>query len=298
MLYNHRAPHTVQHYDLTYGRLRSDPLTKQSPHSLHYKLQFLTLRPISAGEEIFGDYGEEWFFTRGIEMDDSLDGEVPMHYESMEALQEAGHCLSDIEVKRSTIFGAGDGVFTRRSFKTGEIVSISPLVNIPKHILKKMEKDSVLGNYCFSIPESNDTFLPIGTAGMINHGGHDDGDHGLVNLRVEWYQWNNNRVVGVKESEAEAEGEAEHEVVSEESTGDSKNNNRAEIERDTPSPYGLYDFAYFATRDIAKGEELFISYGEEWEAAWEHYSKDKQERRGGKKGDESVQPLFRHFISL
>ena len=296
MIYNHREPHTVQHYDLTRGRQRTDPYTKKSPYSLHYKLQFQTLRPIMAGEEIFGDYGDEWFWTRGIDIDDSLDGEEPMRYESMAALAEAGHCLTDIEVKRSTIFGAGDGVFARRAFVKGEIVSISPLVNIPKTILKEIEEDTVLGNYCFSIPESDDAFLPIGTGGMINHGGLPEDENTRVNLKVEWYQWNNNRVILSDKTDTDPAAAKARPTESDSATVQTPH---AHAEKGIHSPYGIYDFAYIATRDINVGEELFISYGEEWKTAWEEYGKEKREHhKDHKSGEESTPPIFRHFIAL
>jgi hypothetical protein len=100
MIYNHREPHTVEHFEATRGRSRSHPQTKLLPQSQHYKLDFKTLRPIAAGEELFGNYGEEWFWTRGIEVDDSLDSAIPMLYESLETLREVGHCLSDIQINR------------------------------------------------------------------------------------------------------------------------------------------------------------------------------------------------------
>lgn len=99
MIFNHREPHTVQHYDLSRGRSRSSPLTRMTPYSVHDKLQFQTLHPVSAGDEIFAHYGEEWFWSRGID-EYVEEGDGTMRYESMSALKAVGHCLTDINVSR------------------------------------------------------------------------------------------------------------------------------------------------------------------------------------------------------
>lgn len=281
MIYNHRQPHTVQHYDATRGRPLTDPRAQKSPQSLHYKLDFHILRPVAAGEELFADYGEDWFFDRGITFDEELDDGPPLRYENTAALQEAGHCLSHIRIARSNIRGAGDGVFTTRAFAQGEIVSISPLISIPKSILDEVRNETVLANYCFSAPGTDDAFLPIGTAGMINHGGLAEEVGGsVVNLRVEWYMWSDQR------------RHAQHKPLDPQ---DVKRNAEA-----GKSPYGVYDLAYRATRNIAAGEELFISYGKEWEEAWRSYrrAKDLRASSGGDDEINAAEQLFRHFISM
>lgn len=173
------------------------------------------------------------------------------------------------------------------------------MINIPKRILDRIQNDTVLSNYCFSVPDSEDVFLPIGAAGMINHG--QAGGLDLVNLRVEWYLWNNNH----------PEFDSEEPPIQVNVSSDAGK-----------SPYGLYDFAYIATRNIMAGEELFISYGTEWDAAWSEYIsvkrdlKDKRveeaKRRSSTHADEentehkvddwysatTSEPLFRHYISL
>ena len=189
---------------------------------------------------------------------------------------------------RSTIPRAGSGVFARRSFSKGDIVSISPLIGISKEILKKIDNDTVISNYCFSVPHFDDVLLPIGTAAMINHGGIDRNED-LSNLQVEFYEWNanNRQVIGAGIGKSYR-------------TIDAAINNT-----DMSSPFGKYDFAYIATRDINAEEELFISYGTDWIIAWENYMTLKRQyelrqRIEKSNGDEYADkaPLFRHFISM
>ena len=97
MIFNHRDPHTVQHFGVNNARQGAT-----SPHTTHYKMRFHTLRATEAGEELFASYGEEWFWTRGIEYDNNYDGTAPIKYKSVRELHRVGHCLSDIYVKRWT----------------------------------------------------------------------------------------------------------------------------------------------------------------------------------------------------
>jgi hypothetical protein len=209
--------------------------------------------------------------------------------------------------------GAGDGVFTRRSFSKGDIVSISPLVNIPKHIMNKIENETVLGNYCFSTPESDDLFLPIGTAAMINHGGCESDKNSLVNLRVEWYQWDSNHIVGAVREEDKNGISGISDINDGKQTSETSKKDGEDGK--STSPYGLYDFAYIATRDIGSGEELFISYGRDWDDAWKRYRDDRSDARwqgnsdsndegwgdhsdSDSSGSSEENNVFRHFISL
>jgi hypothetical protein len=196
------------------------------------------------------------------------------HSRSIEELKKTGHCLTDIRMKTSTITGADQGLFAVRSFSTGEVVSISPVLVMGKHILSRSDANSVLVNYALSVNGSDVSLIPFGRAGMANHGGSS------ANLRVEWYDWPSRRSGGMP-------------LILSEKT----------IEELESAPFAPLDVSYRALRDISEGEELTIDYGPAWEAAWSQYVKDLASWTDAMKDaatalSELQQPVFRHTIGI
>ena len=80
---------------------------------------------------------------------------------------------------------------------------------------------------------------------MINNAGKQS------NTKVHWYEWNKRRVLYGHEMPSAV-----------------LHNSIQELES---MPFAPLDISYVATRDILKGEELTLDYGEEWELKWKEY---------------------------
>lgn len=248
MLINHAE--NWDNTDYVYATKRADIVDASerltSPQTTYASLYFSTTTDVFVGEELFTNYGgEQWFNARGIPYDsgeDSLD--VDDRSRDIEELSASGHCLTDVAVDDSAIPGAGQGVYAERSFKAGEVVSITPVLILPKHILNDTYANSVMVNYVLSVDGSDVTLLPLGRASMVNNGGKES------SLSVHWYDWEGQRVLYDQYPSAALE---------------------RSIEELEASHFANLDISYVATRDIEEGEELTLNYGPEWEAAWKEY---------------------------
>lgn len=244
MLYNHMHPKNLDNYWHSTPNIDAETYRDiyAHPFTTYTEVEYVANRPIRMGEELFASYGEgsEWFTARGIELSPlDYDPSSPPLY-SQEFLVENGHCMSNIEVKNSSIPLAGQGIFARKAFKKGEIVSISPVLVIPKHDLESTASHSVFFNYCFLVPDTDLALFSFGLAGLINHGGISS------NVEIDWFDWS-----------------------SLSSSPPARLNWTAqELEE---NPFAPLDFQYIATQDIAPGEEILLNYGLKWEEAWELY---------------------------
>eukprot|EP00602_Paraphysomonas_sp_CaronLab_P005770 CAMPEP_0185033988 /NCGR_PEP_ID=MMETSP1103-20130426/23456_1 /TAXON_ID=36769 /ORGANISM="Paraphysomonas bandaiensis, Strain Caron Lab Isolate" /LENGTH=428 /DNA_ID=CAMNT_0027570461 /DNA_START=21 /DNA_END=1304 /DNA_ORIENTATION=- len=270
MLFNHRDPATIEHV-WHRAPVKSYDLLKNvysQPYTAFTTVDYNAAANILAGEEIFTSYGDgdDWFSSRGISFV-PFENSTTSRY-SAEYLKKNGHCLTDIYTDHSDIPLAGKGVFARKAFKKGEIVSISPALVLPRHSVVKANDHSVLINYCICSPGSDAAIMPIGLAGMFNHGGS------RANLEMAWYEW------------------------SDPSTSSEESRLTWDIARLEKLPYAPLDIKYVASRDIAVGEELLISYGAEWERAWLSYVDEViawTEKYGG--DGIVMRPQFRQPIS-
>ncbi len=175
-------------------------------------------------------------------------------------LQEHGTCIDHIVHRPSTIQGAGEGAFAKRTLPKGTIITGSPLLTIPSEGFLDMYDDEtteddddeeednqyrapftkqILYNYCLGHPESTLLFFPYAAVGVqyINH------NSSLANVKIQWAN----------------HGKLRHNArllkLSSEEIYSSVWNPSLGIE-------------YVALTDIAEGEELFLDYGEEWNTAW------------------------------
>jgi hypothetical protein len=187
---------------------------------------------------------------------------------SLEWLEQHGTCLDTIRTAPSTIAGAGRGAFSKRSFAAGEVVTTSPLIHLTNrsilnlheigpdpndpHKYIQLEKvgEQLAINYCFSHPETTLALCPY--AARVNSINHAPSSSEQINLRVEWPQQQN--------------------------ANNSLNHNATYLAKPLSDP--VWDtlkpqlvLQYVATRPIAPGDELFLSYGPEWEQAWERHVK-------------------------
>jgi hypothetical protein len=187
-----------------------------------------------------------------------------MHYNrskrSLEWLEEHGQCADNIKPGKSTIAQAGRGGFASRPLAAGSLVAPLPLIHIPDRSIYNMYAETVDGryseltltrnltdvvgkqlllNYCFGHGSTTVLLCPYGIAtSLINH------SQKGANAKLTW------STKGTRHPEwfdqpVEEWGDAEHAGMA---------------------------FDLIALRDIAQDEEIFIDYGDEWEAAWQAHA--------------------------
>jgi hypothetical protein len=192
----------------------------------------------------------------------------------LEELQKSAHCLSDVYVERSLLPAAGDGLFAKRAFRAGEVVSITPVLVLPKHGVADASNDPhcVFQNYCIASEGVEGSVLfPIGLAVMANHQ-----NESAANLEMRWHFWNEEDRVKIE--------------------------NGTSLKSLEASAFAPLDLAFVARRDIAVDEELTVFYGHDWEHHWTRYLaevvdwKMHSDASGGGEEDVSLMPMFRHFI--
>lgn len=240
LLLNHADDENVD-YNFSESPVNPPFLVKHYAFSTHTPFQTFSLRNISEGEELYTNYGWQWFKDRRIKRRKPLLNTSSSY--SIKELEKEGTCLTNIYVAESSLPFAGKGVFAKKSFKKGDIVSISPALVLPRHVLVMEAEHSVLMNYCVTSSEAHEgnhsdvAILPITEAAVMNHGAGEE-----VNVAMEWYKWERERDVDYLSSWTASELEA--------------------------AQFAPLTLKYYATRDIAAGDELFLSYGPEWEESW------------------------------
>jgi hypothetical protein len=278
MLLNHHVQNVNSKYVWMKDPSTSIPLASvrdYSPQSRYTPIAFRAKKTIFAGDEVFTSYGEDdWFKTRDISYKTAADDGSMELSRPLAELERTGHCLSDVSVRDSGIPGAGQGLFAERAFRQGDVVSISPVLVMPKHILDEIDTHSVLINYVMSLPGSDVTLFPLGRAGVANNGGKDNSS-----LSVHWYDWDDRRII----PHGELPGAVRYKHIE-------------EIES---APFASLDISYVATRDIQAGEELTIFYGEQWESTWKVYNEmlekyEKSQTTGGR----VRRPIFLEPVGL
>ena len=273
MLYNHHDKNNLRHKfaddwtgDVEYVnrvvRPQLSTLQQWFAHSIFPQCIYLLLEDVQPGDELFSEYGgEKWFNDFGIQM--KTPERSHSRYESLEELESVGHCLTNVHVARSTIPGAGKGVFASRAFKKGEVIEVSPVLAVGANDAAELSgESSVFLNYCFAHPKLSIALMPIGTVGALNHGG------ASANVAYDlhfWGGWHTAEKILSKTPESILE-----------------------------SKFADIFFQYTAARDIAKGQELTIDYGSAWESAWLAH----QEKLAEFSIFEAPLPLFRHHIEL
>ena len=231
--------------------------------------------------DILFEYEES--FLRGIpeELDSLMNVTIPIpkpakveHSHTIEWIKANGVCLDNMVVKDSTLPLAGRGVFATRSLKKGELISRSPLLHAPRDNIeltndtfrderrKSIEADlmrynysdmaassiddlssqrMLILNYMIGNPEAKDALLGIPTtaAAYMNH----HSDNLKRNVEVMWTE--------------------------DEQTSANLLRPISWFQESDQSYFALISVDFVATRDIQRGEEMFVNYGREWEAAWQ-----------------------------
>ena len=262
MIFNHRKEKDVEHKWMDWPVVEVS-LQKNEAHTIYTEVSHETTREVFAGEELFTSYGDDdWFTSRNIILNKTIPHIVKY---DINELKSIGHCLSDVSVKDSTLPLAGKGLYAKKDFKKDEIISISPVLVLPKHEVERMNDVSVLYNYVITSEGSDVAIFPIGLAAMANHGGVES------NMVMSWYVWSNE--------------------------DDTFANNLKKTGDDLlASPFAQLDLAYRATRDISAGEELLLFYGEDWENKWVSHLDKLLEWLPESEEEDKNKPQFRHSI--
>mmetsp|Transcript_30499 Transcript_30499/g.50347 ORF Transcript_30499/g.50347 Transcript_30499/m.50347 type:complete len:602 (+) Transcript_30499:87-1892(+) len=179
----------------------------------------------------------------------------PQHIrDNVKDMPEA-RCLESIVPGQSAIDGAGRGAFTARSFKQGHVITGSPLLHVPDRDVMNLyhwdstnrlkDPDRIVGkqiviNYCFGHPDTPLVLCPYGSGvNYINHSREKANvkiqwaPHGHIGQDDGWFDWSVKKMMT------------------------------------THQPNLAWD--YVALRDIKKGEELYMDYGDDWVDAWEQH---------------------------
>jgi hypothetical protein len=185
----------------------------------------------------------------------------PTATRSIEWLQEHGRCIDNIEGRYSTIRQAARGAFATRSLTKDQVITTSPLHHLPtnrfveKYHFKDLPNEKgelvrtpvsmmgyqVLLNYCYGHANSSMLLCPYGNGvNYINH------NQTQANVKIRWAQ--------------------DFDIV----------HNATVVETEpvdvlwwNMKPQLAFD--YVALRDIQEGEELFLDYGDGFEAAWQRH---------------------------
>jgi hypothetical protein len=177
---------------------------------------------------------------------------------SQEWLQHYGTCADHMQEGPSTLRQAGRGAIASRHLPAGTIVSHMPLTHIVDRTLLDMyapvvedsghvtiDHSTAMGqqlllNYCYGHDESSLLLFPYSPmVNLINH------NQSQVNVRLQWAD----------------PGRSQHmSELLEHSLKDLEFNTNAKLAMDL-----------VAIRDIQEGDEIFLDYGDSWEAAWQHH---------------------------
>lgn len=254
MMMNHRdKPNIQRKWSELEPSIINNPRTIQThPYTTSRSFDLISTQKIAAGEEIFSNYGGEyWFEERHVKYNPQVNRQSPKIKYKLDDLISKGHCLKDISINQSSIPMAGRGVFANRHFVKGELVSISPVMILPKEHIMREETSSLLLNYCLASDSADLLAFPFGVAGMCNHGGKRDST-----LAMKWHDWS-------------ARSSPTHTPASSSASPDMLEGWTAELLLNA-SNAPLY-LGYYATRNIAEGEELTVDYGSRWEEEWLRY---------------------------
>ena len=279
-IYNHRDPYTM-------GRFwafddEKDPMNRNVAHSDFKHILYDTRTSIAAGEEMYETYGNNWFkrfgseeSQSGREVEESL---ITAARISVDDLREHGHCLTDVRIRESTIPDAGQGLFANRDFLPGEVVTISPVLALPKNVVEDSVRDSVLKNYCFAEADSDLALFPINYGPLINHSPE-------PNVAIEWFDWS--PAVNAMSAKYNGGQSLGHDLK----LADKLGMGAQELYSASFAPL---DIAYKATHSIKKGDEIFVSYGSAWQQAWDRYTARSRSTEQQKSG----RPMFRQYMAL
>lgn len=183
-------------------------------------------------------------------------GRMASSQRSLEWLREFGTCGDHIVGQRSTLAQAGMGAFATRTLPRETVVAQLPMIHITDRARLNMYRlqrngegdlapvdDTVTGhqlllNYCYGHGESTMLLCPYGP--LVNYVNH---NQTLANVRLQWgKEFKGNHMPALLDDTVE------------------------KIENSDATAKLAMEFV--ALRVIQAGEEIFLDYGDDWEASW------------------------------
>jgi hypothetical protein len=175
-------------------------------------------------------------------------------------LRKNAVCVDTMTPGKSVIKDAGRGAFATRNFKKGDRITVFPVLPLYDDVLQmfdieqKQQGESswlefvgeyrgaqLLMNYVFGHPHSSVLLIPTAPyVTLVNHNSKDP------NVQMDW---------------------ADHDTLF--TSNEMLGKTVQELRTMNPQPNLLMQLT--AVRDIAKGEEIVMDYGSEWENAWNEY---------------------------
>lgn len=189
---------------------------------------------------------------------------VPNAIRSNEWLQSNGICLDTLRPGISATPQAGRGAFAKRPMMQGEMISPMPLIQMSRNRLRRFREMNEITpeltiNYSFGHRNSSMVLLPYApTVNFINN----NLNKSKVNARV---QWSNSK---------HHQEKWEHDSV----------------EDILKRGQGLM-LELIAIQNIEEGDEIFLDYGERWDASWNDYIERWKPPRDRRDNPYSVQEL-------
>ena len=190
-------------------------------------------------------------------------GFMPDRHRSIEWLEENGVCYDNVYRDKSTIEVAGDGLFASREIKEGMFVAPMPFLHIfdkrnmdiyaweeidnVDELTKTKISHQLMLNYCLTHNESSILLCTMSHAAFVNHRStqncnSDDICPDGPNVKYRWASWDSTN------------SWLEYPLT--EIYDQIRGNSRA------------LSMELIALRDISPGEEIFMDYGDGWEAKW------------------------------
>eukprot|EP00539_Tryblionella_compressa_P001815 CAMPEP_0178736760 /NCGR_PEP_ID=MMETSP0744-20121128/2614_1 /TAXON_ID=913974 /ORGANISM="Nitzschia punctata, Strain CCMP561" /LENGTH=627 /DNA_ID=CAMNT_0020389259 /DNA_START=30 /DNA_END=1913 /DNA_ORIENTATION=- len=220
--------------------------------SHYYGASSKALQDLHPGDELLLNDKSAWEEKATSSSSSSSKQKQPFPRRSMEWLHTNGWCLDHLTIQPSTDPSVGRGAFATRDFVEGTVLAPSPLQIFKNRTEFQTQRtftnaEELLVNYCFQPQGSNLLVYPYGSSalGMINHAF----DKTKINVKLQWAR--------------------KHPFV----------NHLQWLNLPMEQFWHMYYpgslvIEVVATRDIQKGEELFMDYGNEWERAWRTHVKN------------------------
>eukprot|EP00532_Pseudo-nitzschia_australis_P009551 CAMPEP_0168167370 /NCGR_PEP_ID=MMETSP0139_2-20121125/2513_1 /TAXON_ID=44445 /ORGANISM="Pseudo-nitzschia australis, Strain 10249 10 AB" /LENGTH=606 /DNA_ID=CAMNT_0008084607 /DNA_START=46 /DNA_END=1866 /DNA_ORIENTATION=+ len=234
----------------------------------YYGATSVAIRDLVAGSELMlwdDGHGGDQYALDAVRNDgrSELDIElVPPPVRSLEWLQKHGMCADNIQVRTATDPTMGRGAYAKRFLSKGRVIAPVPLQIYPnrakflapvdeerkiyeKRRKVKFESDQLFVNYSFQPKGSTLLLYPYGPGvGLINHASKTSEK---INAVLRWSDHHMNH-------------------------GKQWLDSSFSLDQFWKMQYpGSLILDVVALRDISEGEEIFIDYGTDWEAAWKEY---------------------------
>ena len=208
--------------------------------------------------------------------DDDYDGGA-YYLSTFNSHDDAVVCLDqNLYVDKSTIVGAGRGVFAKRSLRKNSNIISTPMIPLKRNEMDitgegyegNVNTKQLMLNYCYGHPNSDLLLLPYGPlVNYINHGGD---DKSKVNAKIIWHHERD----GIESAFPSNLSNLDNDML------DVRQQHHhpelltwpADVVARTHGKGLMIDI--IATRDIDEDEEIFLDYGKEWQTAFEKHTQN------------------------